>query len=101
MLTSARLQLRPWRDEDLPAFAALNADPEVMEYMPKCLAREESDALAARIRDGLTRYGFGLWAVEVLGVSEFIGFTGLSVPSYETHFTPCVEIAWRLARKYW
>jgi RimJ/RimL family protein N-acetyltransferase len=101
MLTSARLQLRPWRDEDLPAFAALNADPEVMEYMPECLAREESDALAARIREGLARRGFGLWAVEVIGVSEFIGFTGLSVPSYETHFTPCVEIAWRLARKYW
>ena len=72
MLTSARLQLRPWRDEDLPAFAALNADPEVMEYMPKCLAREESDALTARIREGLTRYGFGLWAVEVIGVSEFL-----------------------------
>jgi RimJ/RimL family protein N-acetyltransferase len=101
MLSSARLQLRPWRDEDLPAFAALNADPEVMEYMPKCLAREESDALTARIREGLTRYGFGLWAVEVIGVSAFIGFTGLSVPSYETHFTPCVEIGWRLARKYW
>jgi RimJ/RimL family protein N-acetyltransferase len=101
MLTSARLRLRLWRDEDLPAFAALNADPEVMEYMPKCLAREESDALAARIREGLTRYGFGWWAVEVFGVSEFIGCTGLSVPSYETHFTPCVEIGWRLARQFW
>jgi RimJ/RimL family protein N-acetyltransferase len=100
MLTSARLRLRPWRDEDLPAFAALNADPEVMEYMPKCLTREESDGMAARIRDGLAQRGFGTWAVEVFGVSEFIGFTGLSVPSYETHFTPCVEIAWRLARRF-
>ena len=101
MLTSPRLRLRPWRDEDLPAFAALNADPEVMEYMPKCLTREESDAMAARIREGLARDGFGWWAVEVFGVSEFIGVTGLSVPSYETHFTPCVEIGWRLARKFW
>jgi RimJ/RimL family protein N-acetyltransferase len=101
MLTSPRLRLRPWRDEDLPAFAALNADPEVMEYMPKCLSREESDAMAARIREGLTRHGFGWWAVEVIGVSEFIGVTGLSVPSYEAHFTPCVEIGWRLARKFW
>jgi len=101
MLTSPRLRLRPWRDEDLPAFAALNADPELMEFMPKCLTREESDAMSGRIREGLTRCGFGLWAVEVFGVSEFIGFTGLSVPSYETHFTPCVEIGWRLARKFW
>jgi len=69
--------------------------------MPKCLTREESDAMAARIREGLARCGFGWWAVEVFGVSEFIGFTGLSVPSYEAHFTPCVEIGWRLARKFW
>ena len=101
MLSSARLQLRPWRDEDLPAFAALNADPDVMEYFPKCLNREESDQSAGRIREGLARHGFGWWAVDVFGVAEFIGFTGLSVPPYETHFTPCVEIAWRLARKYW
>jgi len=101
MLTSQRLRLRPWRDEDLPAFAALNADPEVMLYMAKCLSREESDAFAAWIREGLARRGFGLWAVEVFGVSEFIGFTGLSVPAFETHFTPCVEIGWRLARKFW
>jgi RimJ/RimL family protein N-acetyltransferase len=101
MPSSPRLRLRPWRDEDLPAYAALNADPEVMEYMAKCLNREESDAGAARIREGLARRGFGLWAVEVFGVSEFIGFTGLSVPSFEAHFTPCVEIGWRLARKFW
>ena len=101
MLSSPRLRLRPWRDEDLPAFAALNADPEVMEHMPKCLVREESDAFAGRIQEGIARLGFGLWAVEVFGVADFIGFTGLSVPLYETHFTPCVEIGWRLARKFW
>ena len=101
MLTSPRLRLRPWRDEDLPAFAALNADPAVMEYFPNCLSREESDTLAMRIREGLARHGFCWWAVEVFGVSDFIGCTGLSVPSYETHFTPCVEIGWRLARQFW
>jgi ribosomal-protein-alanine N-acetyltransferase len=71
-----------------------------MEYMPNSLSREESDAMAARIREGLARHGFGWWAVEVFGVSEFIGFTGLSVPSYQAHFTPCVEIGWRLAQKF-
>jgi RimJ/RimL family protein N-acetyltransferase len=101
MLNSPRLRLRPWRDEDLPAFAAMNADPQVMEYFPKCLSREESDASATRIREGFARHGFGWWAVEVFGVSDFIGVTGISVPPYETHFTPCVEIGWRLARKFW
>ncbi len=98
---TTRLHLRTWRDEDLPVFAAMNADPNVMEFFPKTLDRSESDALATRIRDGLARRGFGLWAVEVPGVAGFIGFVGLSVPAFEAHFTPCVEIGWRLAREHW
>ena len=100
-LRTSRLVLRDWRDEDLPVFAALNADPKVMEFFPRLLDREESDALAARIRGGLAERGFGLWAVEVRGSALFIGFVGLSTPSFEAHFTPCVEIGWRLARVHW
>jgi RimJ/RimL family protein N-acetyltransferase len=96
-----RLHLREWRDEDLPAFAALNADPRVMEFLPKLLDRAASDALAARIREKLTERGFGLWAVAVPGVADFIGFVGLSVPAFEADFTPCVEIGWRLAFEHW
>jgi RimJ/RimL family protein N-acetyltransferase len=96
-----RLHLRLWRDEDLPAFAALNADPRVMAFLPKPLDRAESDARAARIRDHFARHGFGLWAVEVPGVTDFIGFVGLSVPDFETRFTPCVEVGWRLAHEHW
>jgi RimJ/RimL family protein N-acetyltransferase len=100
-LHTPRLCLRPWRAEDLPAFAALNADPRVMEFFPKTLNRAESDARAARIRDEFARRGFGLWAVEVPGVADFIGFVGLTVPGFEAHFTPCVEIGWRLAFEHW
>ena len=96
-----RLLLRLWRDEDLAPFAALNADPRVMEHFPKLLDRAESDAVAVRIRENFDRRGFGLWAVEVPGVADFIGFVGLSVPHFEAHFTPCVEIGWRLARDHW
>jgi RimJ/RimL family protein N-acetyltransferase len=101
MLDTLRLHLRLWRDEDLTPFAALNADPAVMEFFPKLLDRAESDALAARIRAHFDRRGFGLWAVEAPGVADFIGFVGLCVPGFEAHFTPCVEIGWRLARPYW
>jgi len=92
MLRTERLQLRPWRDQDLPAFAALNADPRVMEFFLNPLDRAESDAMVQRISENFTRHGFGIWAVEAFGVAEFIGATGLSVPRYETPFTPCVEI---------
>ena len=101
ILTTARLRLRQWREEDLAPFAALNADPQVMEFFPKVLTRAESDAVAGRIRDHFARHGFGLWAVEAPGAAAFVGFVGLAVPSFEAHFTPCVEIGWRLAREHW
>ena len=101
ILTTARLRLRQWREEDLAPFAALNADPQVMEFFPKVLTRAESDMVAGRIRDHFGRHGFGLWAVEAPGVADFVGFVGLAVPSFEAHFTPCVEIGWRLAREHW
>ena len=101
LLRTARIVLRPWRDEDLPPFAALNADPAVMEYLPATLSRAESDALAARIRAETAERGFGLWAVEAPGLAPFIGFTGLSVPRFTAHFTPCLEVGWRLAREHW
>lgn len=100
-LRTARLLLRDWRDADLDPFAAMNADPVVMEFFPRPLERAESDAAVARIREHLASHGFGLWAVEVPGVAEFIGFVGLAIPRFDAHFTPCVEIGWRLARGYW
>lgn len=97
-----RLILRPWRTEDFEPFAALNADPRVMEYFPATLSREESDALATRIQRGIETQGWGLWAVEVPGVAPFIGFIGLNqVTSFQAYFTPAVEIGWRLGFSHW
>ena len=73
-------------------FAALNADPRVMEHFPSTLTRERSDAIAARIREKFDRQGFGFFAVELPGRCPFIGFVGLSVPSFAAHFIPAVEI---------
>lgn len=100
-LRTERLLLRAWRDEDRSAFAALNADPEVTEHFPSTLTREQSDELVDRIVLGHAERGFGLWAVEVPGVAEFIGFIGLAVPGFEAAFTPCVEVGWRLERSAW
>jgi len=104
-LTTSRLILRPWRDADLSAFARLNDDPSVMEFLPRRLTRDESDAYAARIRADSEKRGWGFCAVEVKAAANpavpFIGFVGLSIPSFEAHFTPCVEIGWRLAKEYW
>lgn len=93
--------MRPWLQSDLAPFAAINSDPRVMEYMPKLLTRDESDRMVTKVREGFDNNGFGLWAVEVQGGAPFIGFVGLSIPSFQTHFTPCVEVGWRLAREHW
>jgi len=101
MLETDRLLLRRWRPDDLAPFAALNADPEVMEHFPARLSRAESDAFVARIEAAFDKSGYGLWAVEVKTSGDFIGFTGLLLQTFPAHFTPAVEVGWRLARSAW
>ena len=101
VLNTERLRLRQWRDDDRPAFAEMNADPAVARYLPSVLTRAQSDATLDRIVAHFAAHGFGLWAVEVRDGAELIGFTGLARPRFEAHFTPCVEIGWRLRSAAW
>ena len=101
MPDTERLLMRAWREEDLEPFAALNADPVVMEHFPSTLTRQESDALVTRIEAQFDALGYGLWALEVRDTGEFIGFTGLAVQTFPAHFTPAVEVGWRLQRSAW
>jgi RimJ/RimL family protein N-acetyltransferase len=72
-----------------------------MEHFPALLSREESDDLVDRIEDHFGQHGFGLWATELSGSDQFIGYIGLAIPRFHAVFTPCVEIGWRLARAHW
>jgi RimJ/RimL family protein N-acetyltransferase len=100
-LVTSRLKLRQWRDADLAPFAALNADPEVMRYFPATLTQAQSDELAGYVYDMIDRQGWGLWAVEVTEGPAFVGFVGLNRVTFDAHFTPAVEVGWRLARPFW
>jgi ribosomal-protein-alanine N-acetyltransferase len=100
-LTTSRLLLREWREEDREPFARMNADPLVMRYFPDVLSRRESDEGVDRVEAHFAGHGFGLYATELQETGEFIGFIGLNTPGFEAHFTPCVEIGWRLAAPYW
>ena len=101
ILATPRLVLRPWREEDFEPFAALNADPDVMRHFPAPATRERTRELMDRARTFWEERGWGTWAVERPGTDPFIGFIGLAVPAFEAPFTPCVEIAWRLAKAHW
>ena len=100
-IETPRLWLRGWRPEDREPFARLNADPLVMRYFTSTLSRRESDAGVDRVEAHFQLHGFGLYAAELRETGEFIGFIGLNVPSFKAHFSPCVEIGWRLAADYW
>jgi ribosomal-protein-alanine N-acetyltransferase len=100
-LTTARLQLRRWREADRLPFRKLNADPRVMEFMPGLLTPEASDELFARIEDHFEQRGFGPFAAELLENGACLGYIGLHVPAFDAPFMPAVEIAWRLSADYW
>jgi RimJ/RimL family protein N-acetyltransferase len=100
-LQTERLLLRRWREGDLAPFAAMCADPAVMEYFPATHTAEESAALMLRIEQWFERDGYGAWAVEVPGEAAFIGFIGLWRIDPAMPFAPGIEIGWRLSRPWW
>jgi RimJ/RimL family protein N-acetyltransferase len=96
-----RLLLRQWREADLEPFAALNADPKVMEFFPAPLDRAASDAMVERCRNLIAERGWGLWAVERKADSNLIGMVGLHVAGPQLPCAGQVEVGWRLASEYW
>ena len=101
LFKSERLGFRCWTLEDLPAFAAMNADPEVMEHFPNTLTREETAAFIERLQNHYSENGYCYFATEELESGEFIGFIGLAHIRYEASFTPAVDIGWRLKKAAW
>jgi RimJ/RimL family protein N-acetyltransferase len=95
-LTTERLILRPWRDEDLAPLFAINGDPESMRYFAASMNRAESDAWAARMRAHFADHGWGFWVVEEAATGEFVGVVGLMTIPWQADFTPAVEIGWRI-----
>ena len=96
-----RLRLVPWSERHIAPFANMNADPEVMRYFPAVLTAEQTRAGVEVWMLQFAERGWSNWAVELRSTDEFIGFIGLSIPRRQLPFSPCVEIGWRLARRFW
>jgi ribosomal-protein-alanine N-acetyltransferase len=79
----------------------MGADAEVMRYFPSTMTAAETESLAREIWRAIAEQGWGLWAVEVVDGPRFIGFVGLNEIHFQAHFTPAVEVGWRLAREHW
>lgn len=100
-LQTRRLLLREWKDEDVDDFARMNNDLRVVRYVRQLADRTAIEAWRNIQRDHFRRHGYGIWALEALDDGGCIGFCGLMNVPYQTHFTPAVEIAWRLDPNYW
>lgn len=102
ILTTDRLRLRNWTEEDRPLFHEINSDPDVMEFFAVRRGRAEADSMLDTIRDSITATGLGFYAMALKETDEPIGFCGLWEPKLEP-FLPAdaIEIGWRLARRHW
>jgi len=100
-LETDNLLLRQWREEDLEPYARLTSSKEVMKYFPKTLTPEQSNMAARKFQMLLEQNLWGFWAVEEKATSKFIGYAGLHSPKTKFPFSPCIEIAWRMEKKYW
>ncbi|MDD3037690.1 GNAT family N-acetyltransferase [Bacteroides sp.] len=100
-IETPRLILRDWKEDDISAFAQMNADPQVMEFFLQSLTEEETLAFYRRIQDEFQNSGFGLYALERKKDHAFMGYTGLHQFRFDTDFAPGIEIGWRLAHEYW
>ena len=100
-LTTPRLGLRRWLPSDLEPFAQMNQDPAVREFFPGLLTYDETKEMVESLEHHFDQYGYGFYAMDLLETGEFLGFTGLSHPSLDAWFTPCVEIGWRLKKEAW
>lgn len=98
---SPRLGFREWKESDKEPFAKMNANKDVMKYFTKTLNSKESNRFIYIIQDYFNQRGYGLWAVEIKETKEFIGFIGFLMATFESEFTPCVEIGWRLDNRHW
>lgn len=102
-IRTSRLLLRRWRAEDVEPFAAICGDPEVMRYIGSGAIRTPEQA-AHSIRafeQAWEENGYGLFAIELLGSGQMIGFTGLAIPTFLPEILPTVELGWRFARSAW
>jgi RimJ/RimL family protein N-acetyltransferase len=98
---SERLGFRDYVETDIPKLAVINADPEVMEFFPSIISLDQTISYVKRMKKQLKEKGFCYFAVDELQSGDFIGFIGLCEQTFESSFTPCIDIGWRLDKKYW
>ncbi len=98
---SNRLGFRNWQAADIPQLHQINTTPKVMEFFPGLATLEQTEELIQRMQKIFDEKGYCYFAVDELETGNFIGFIGLGEALFESSFTPCTDIGWRLSERYW
>lgn len=101
VIETERLILRTWKKEDADPYFQINQDPKVIEFLRGALTMEQVNDFILAVNNHQDRHGYTLWAAELKKTGELIGFIGLNYTDWESHFTPAVEVGWRLGSQYW
>lgn len=101
VIETARLILRTWKNDDAEAYFQINQDPKVIEFLRGRLTIEQVNDFILAANSHNNKHGYTLWAVELKETGELIGFIGLNYTDWESHFTPAVEVGWRLGSQFW
>ncbi|RYD59560.1 MAG: N-acetyltransferase [Sphingobacteriales bacterium] len=101
IFTSERLGFREWCDDDAEAMTAINTDPEVMEFFPSTQSSDHTKDFIKRMKAQYQDKGYCYFAVDLLEAGTLIGFIGISEQKFESDFTPCNDIGWRLKPSEW
>lgn len=101
LFRSERLGFRNWNASDIPMMIEINQDKDVMEFFPNLIHETDTISFIQRMQTQFLEKKFCYFAVDLLSTNEFIGFIGLSEQNFESDFTPCIDIGWRLSIKYW
>ena len=101
LFRSERLGFRNWNASDIPMMIEINQDRDVMEFFPNLIHEIDTISFIQRMQTQYLEKKFCYFAVDLLSTNEFIGFIGLSEQNFESNFTPCIDIGWRLSIKYW
>jgi len=101
LIKTGRLGLRNWLASDTAPFVTMGQDSKVMRYFPELLTEADTIALINNLKKHYEKYGYTYFAMDELATGEFVGFTGLKYQTFESEFTPSVDIGWRLKRSAW
>lgn len=101
IIETERLVLRTWKQDDADAYFQINQDPKVIEFLPGSLTMKQVNDFIPAVNSHGNKHGYTLWAVELKETGELMGFIGLNYTDWESHFTPAVEVGWRLGSQYW